>query len=106
MASKVIQAASEIRNPWLEAAKSLSTPLVFVCPVCRSRGTLDHAYIGDLSKRVGYLMLWCSACLTAVSVSRALIPEGERKAFGFDQAPDLSHLKLVPLSDFEESGSK
>lgn len=87
-----------VRNPWLSA---VAQPESFTCPVCSTASLVGSAYVGDAKARVGFLMLWCEHCFTAVHVSRVLIPPTVSKVFAFDDAPDFSHLKLRDLSDFD-----
>jgi len=90
---------SQSRNPWL---RGLGDRGGFQCPVCDTKGALEHAYVGDLQARVGFLLLWCSHCSTAVNVSRVLIPEQEKLAYSFESAPSFRHLRLRELAEFEE----
>ena len=92
-------ARTTTNNPWLRP--NVIEPDNFCCPECRSTGTLDHAYIGDLEQRGGFLVLWCTHCLIATRVSRVLFPTGAIKSYAFDDAPALSHLRLRELSEFD-----
>ncbi|SED73962.1 hypothetical protein SAMN05428945_5351 [Streptomyces sp. 2224.1] len=45
------------------------------CPRC-SKTQLDYRYIIDPKTRLGYLLLWCNACLHGITVSRVKAPAG------------------------------
>ena len=43
------------------------------CPRCRA-APVRSRYIGDPATRLGYVVLWCPACLRGSYISRAEIP--------------------------------
>ncbi|WP_395292940.1 hypothetical protein ACF9IK_04530 [Kitasatospora hibisci] len=45
------------------------------CPDC-GRDRLEVRYIVKPETRIGYVLLWCGACLHGISVSRVRAPEG------------------------------
>ncbi|SDO95281.1 hypothetical protein [Actinacidiphila guanduensis] len=45
------------------------------CPEC-GQNRLEIRYIVKLETRIGYVLLWCGACLHGISVSRVRAPEG------------------------------
>ncbi|MFI2430377.1 hypothetical protein [Streptomyces sp. NPDC018693] len=45
------------------------------CPDC-GQDRLQVRYIVHPDSRVGYVLLWCGACLHGISVSRVRAPEG------------------------------
>jgi len=58
------------------------------CPTCGQK-RLEFRYIGDPSTRIGYVLLWCNACLHGISVSRVRAPESVVMG-GFDDPHALA----------------
>ncbi|MGO4630384.1 hypothetical protein AB4225_05485 [Streptomyces sp. 2RAF24] len=46
-----------------------------VCPDC-GQDRLEVRYIVKAETRIGYVLLWCGACLHGIYVSRVRAPEG------------------------------
>lgn len=46
----------------------------FACPDC-GRAHLEARYVVDPASRMGYVLLWCGACLHGITVSRVRAPE-------------------------------
>jgi len=44
------------------------------CPRCGAN-RVRFQYGGDKESRIGYLLIWCDACLHGVNVSRVRIPD-------------------------------
>lgn len=44
------------------------------CPNCSAK-KIDFQYVGNPSSRLGYLVIWCSACNHGTQISRVKIPE-------------------------------
>ena len=68
-----------MREAWLKAlarvAEGHGDAADSPCPVC-GLDCLEVRYVIDDSSRVGYVLLWCGACLHGISVSRVRAPEG------------------------------
>jgi hypothetical protein len=71
MASKAQQ------RKWLDAAKAIASGIddsaLPLCPACAQRA-VDYLYVGDPATRIGFLVIWCHACLRGVHISRTRTP--------------------------------
>ncbi|MFJ4616599.1 hypothetical protein [Streptomyces sp. NPDC088812] len=70
------------RARWLHALAELTDRLSAAaekgsasCPHC-GENRLEYRYVVDPESRIGYVLLWCGACLHGISVSRVKAPEG------------------------------
>lgn len=64
------------------------------CPDC-GQDRLEVRYLVTPEDRLGYVLLWCGACLRGISVSRVRAPEGAPSR----SVDDPASLEDVP--DFE-----
>jgi hypothetical protein len=65
------------------------------CPDC-GQNQLEVRYIVNPETRIGYVLLWCGACLHGISVSRAQAPAGMPTwslgdPASIDGVPDFTH---------------
>lgn len=64
-------------NEWLKLVKVIGdkSPNAdnLICPKCGSN-QIDFQYVGDMSKRIGYLDIWCKSCLHGIHISRTKVP--------------------------------
>lgn len=67
------------RTAWLKALSRLNISAERgaeePCPNC-GRIQLRNRYIVNPESRLGYVLVWCEACLHGVSVSRVRAPDG------------------------------
>lgn len=67
------------RAAWLQALGQVADRQgemdLVSCPDC-SRDRLEVRYVVKPETRIGYVLLWCGACLHGISVSRVRAPEG------------------------------
>ncbi|MDP9700367.1 hypothetical protein J2T16_003272 [Paenibacillus intestini] len=56
------------------------------CPNCKM-AEINYQYVGDTSSRVGFLDLWCNACLQGIHISRTKVPE---------------HISMISFDDVNE----
>lgn len=71
MANRTAWLKTLIRVRWIGSGDSVAGD----CPECgcdRLRGR----YVVDRKSRIGFVILWCEACLHGIQVSRAGAPEG------------------------------
>ena len=66
-------------NDWLKLLvkmkKNGHTTKKFICPEC-GQESIQSVYVGDSSKRIGYLPIWCNSCNYGIQISRVEIPQG------------------------------
>lgn len=67
---------SPLFQKWLALGEKLSEQKKLECPSC-GKTAIDFQYTGNPSTRIGYLDIWCKACLKGIHVSRVRIPENE-----------------------------
>jgi hypothetical protein len=92
-----------LQQRWLNVAAAIAKTAPNVPPLaCPSCGENDvrYQYVGDPATRVGYLNVWCTACLKGIRISRAKAPAGV-EMLPFDVSPEVLR-RLVP--DFHEVG--
>ena len=79
------------RAEWMALLPVLTgdPPLCPACPCCGREATLRTRYVVDRGTRVGYLLMWCDACLRGISISRVQAPEGA-EARWFDDSDALA----------------
>lgn len=86
---------------WLQLYKKIHSAAFqkedLACPECLSR-SVDFQYVGDASRRIGYLDIWCTTCWKGVHFSRVSIP-ADRDMISFD-APDEVLTARIP--EFEQ----
>jgi hypothetical protein len=63
-----------IFKKWLHLGENLIKGQPIICPTC-NKATIDFQYVGDPTKKVGYLDIWCSSCLNGIHISRVRIPD-------------------------------
>lgn len=66
-----------MREKWMKIVSQMVGDLdnahQIECPNCKKEA-IDYLYIGDEKTRVGYVQIWCNACLKGVYISRAIAP--------------------------------
>lgn len=66
-------------NDWLkllvQMTKNGYTTKDFICPECGKK-CVESVYVGNSSKRIGYLPIWCNSCNYGIQISRVEIPQG------------------------------
>lgn len=64
---------------WLDAysqvVDALPDKASVLCP-SHADGTVQVAFTGDLEERIGYVIVWCGACLEGIALDRLHVPEG------------------------------
>jgi hypothetical protein len=70
--------ANDMSNAWLELVKQISdekheSKNSLICPKC-GNSSMDYQYVGDTTTRIGYLVIWCKACLHGIHMSRTKAP--------------------------------
>jgi hypothetical protein len=64
---------------WLKIFQQIATDLNAAkenqCPECGHQG-VDFQFVGDQTKKLGYLAIWCDTCKKGVNLSRVNIPNG------------------------------
>jgi hypothetical protein len=64
---------------WLDVVKAIAPDIrddaLPFCPACEQQ-RVHYLYIGDAATRVGYLVIWCNACLRGTRISRTIAPIG------------------------------
>jgi hypothetical protein len=65
---------NELFKRWLDLGYDLSNKSKLQCPSC-GKSTIDYQYVGDPETRIGYLDIWCAACLRGIHVSRVKVPK-------------------------------
>lgn len=94
---------TNIFNKWLyltiDIYKNLPNESILICPNCHQSG-VDFQFIGDLQKKIGFMVIWCPFCLHGIHLSRVCIPD-KAQALPFDTSieeiskriPNLIHVK-------------
>ncbi|MDR6226825.1 hypothetical protein [Desmospora profundinema] len=84
------------RNEWYKLIGEIHDNLPDVpslqCPHCGQK-KVDFQYMGDPKTRIGFLVIWCNACLHGIHISRAIAPE-QAKMLSFDDKEEFK--KRVP----------
>lgn len=82
---------------WRDVLKVVASPVedseLPFCPTCGQQ-RVDYMYIGDAETRIGYLVIWCPACLHGVRMSRVRAPAGVHFMTFTD--PDDAFVARVP----------
>ena len=67
------------RGKWFEAVMAITSGIddsaLPLCPEC-AKQHVDYLYVGDPATRIGFLVVWCHACLRGTRISRARAPIG------------------------------
>lgn len=74
-------------NMYTNIRKSTVTRSECICPECGAN-SIDHQFVGDVKKRIGYLDMWCTTCNRGIHMSRVLVPEGE-SMISFDEPVEI-----------------
>jgi hypothetical protein len=59
---------------WVHASIAKQRGESATCPAC-GLGSVQWLPIGDRETRMGWILLWCDACLKGAHISRAKIPD-------------------------------
>jgi hypothetical protein len=72
-------AAKKRRSAWRDVLIAIGSGIddsaLPMCPACAQQ-LVDYLYVGDAASRIGYLVVWCNACLKGTRISRAGAPIG------------------------------
>jgi len=60
---------------WLYLIDKLNQDCKSECPCC-GKAAIDFQYVADTTDKIGYLDIWCGACLKGIHISRVRVPEG------------------------------
>lgn len=63
------------REVVIAIASAIDDSALPLCPACGGE-RVDYTYVGDAISRIGYLVVWCNACLKGTRVSRVKAPIG------------------------------
>lgn len=94
------------RGKWFDAVMAITSGIddsaLPLCPEC-AKQRVDYLYIGDAATRIGYLVVWCHACLRGARISRAKAPIDvhfmtfeEADSAIAERVPTFTEVPLVP----------